>query len=107
MSPDNGATGGQYGDADLSGVVDFDDLNAWLDRPVPGWAGADWDGTGVVDFDDLNLWLDRPTVFPGEVGEHAGGGGLAAVPEPSTIALMGLAVPALALWKRKKTSNQR
>ncbi|MCC7291208.1 MAG: hypothetical protein IT449_03990 [Phycisphaerales bacterium] len=46
----------EYGDADLDGDVDADDLatvNANLGQSGLGWCGGDFDGDGAVDADDV------------------------------------------------------
>ena len=48
--------GAEYGDADLSGAVDFDDffsLQLGWGRPDPGWAQGNFDGDDDTDFDDF------------------------------------------------------
>ena len=47
-----------YGDADFSGVVDFDDYvraDSGFNNNRGGWMNGDFDGSGVVDFDDYVL----------------------------------------------------
>jgi hypothetical protein len=50
-----------YGDADLSGVVDGVDFNAWYTRRFTSgasasWATGDFNGDNSVDVRDFNLW---------------------------------------------------
>ncbi len=48
----------EYGDADLDGDVDADDLatvNANLGQSGLGWCGGDFDGDGAVDADDVAI----------------------------------------------------
>ena len=50
------------GDADLSGTVDFLDLNKWSENRFTAsaaWCSGDWDASGFVDFLDLNLWSEN------------------------------------------------
>ena len=47
------------GDADLSGVVDFLDLNIWSQNRFSNKAAfcsGDFDASGFIDFVDLNIW---------------------------------------------------
>lgn len=56
--------GTDYGDADLDGAIDANDINAiasaW--NGTIGWAGGDFDGNGISDFADLLMiargWTD-------------------------------------------------
>jgi hypothetical protein len=88
-----------YGDADLSGAVDFDnDYILWQTgylNGYTGWVYGDFNHDGVVDFDnDYILWqtlfLNQP-VLPGSS---------TAVPEPGTLALVLLG--GLCLLRRRR-----
>ncbi|MCA9263336.1 MAG: lamin tail domain-containing protein [Planctomycetales bacterium] len=49
-----------YGDANLDGVVDGEDLGNWMDNRFQdgtGWATADFNGDGLTDGKDFNAWL--------------------------------------------------
>jgi len=79
-----------YGDADLSGTVDFDnDYILWQTgflNGYTGWVYGDFNHDGVVDFDnDYILWqtlfLNQPTL-PAAAES--------AVPEPATLVLLAL-----------------
>lgn len=87
----------QYGDADLDGGVGGLDYTAWRVRAGTGWANGDFDGDGGVGGLDYTLWRTRPTAYPTTVGPH--GSELNAVPEPTTVVLLALALPALAFTK--------
>jgi matrixin len=80
------------GDLDGSGFVGIDDLNivlgAWNQSVPPGNALADPSGDGFVGIDDLNIVLGN---WNAGTPPTAG----AAIPEPGTLALLGLALPAL------------
>jgi hypothetical protein len=53
--------GAALGDANLDGVVDGSDFNAWNDNRLQScytsWSGGDFTGDGVTDGSDFNLWL--------------------------------------------------
>ncbi len=98
-----------YGDADLSGNVNTDDFNLFLDgfngNAAPDWLFGDFDYSGGVNTDDFNIFLDGfnyngPQLFTS--GGGGSGGGKAVVPEPSVLALALFgAVGALARRHRK------
>ncbi|MFV2069661.1 MAG: PEP-CTERM sorting domain-containing protein [Pirellulales bacterium] len=105
---DNLAVSSLTGDMDLDGDADFDDIATFVlgintpdayasDFGVPAWWAGDTDGDGDLDFDDI----------PGFVSILGGGnrvGVSAAVPEPSTLALFGLAVVSgLISWRRVRS----
>lgn len=103
-----------YGDADLSGYVDSGDYGLWVitkTSPNPTissltggpveWVDGDFDQSGTVDSGDYGLWVisktspyNTPLGFnPSAVGLAATAaspsiGGVAAVPEPGTLALL-------------------
>jgi len=46
------------GDADLNGIIDFDDyahIDEGFNAGLTGWANGDFNGDGVIDFDDYAL----------------------------------------------------
>lgn len=73
------------GDYDGSGIVDAGDYNVWKGNFGSAFAGADGNGNGIVDAADYTVWRDH-------LGQMAGSGSLASVPEPSALwlALAGL-----------------
>jgi len=88
-----------YGDADLSGFVDNSDYGLWSaaylqsqSQVYPGrgveWIDGDWDQSGFVDNSDYGLWSAnylQPALYsPAPVVPSAA----AAVPEPTTLALL-------------------
>ena len=77
------------GDANLDGKVDINDLTivlAHYGQTGTTWAQGEFTGDGTVDINDLTIVLAH-------YGQTAGAsvGGMAAVPEPSTLALIGVA----------------
>jgi hypothetical protein len=91
------------GDADLNGVDNFADYSAvtgnYLVPGTFGWADGDFDGNGTVNFADYSLVTANYLVAgfnynvgPTSPGAGSGGGlGASSVPEPASIALLGLA----------------
>jgi len=94
------------GDATLNGTVDVGDLavlGANYNTSGKNWAKADFTGNGVVDVGDLAVLganynqsggSNTPLTATGVVDTPGAGAGLgsAAVPEPASIALLGLAL---------------
>jgi hypothetical protein len=118
------------GDANLDGVVNDDDVTivgATYAPSVsqPSWALGDFDYNGFVDDDDVTLLgvfydpsavpidrlsaeaLDSPPAAPrGNPRVAPGANGVAAVPEPTTVSLLGAMLGACAIgmvWRRNKT----
>jgi hypothetical protein len=82
------------GDFNLDDVADDDDLILW--NMSVGRSGldlaADADGNGVVDGADFLIWQ-------GNYGATLGGAGVG-VPEPTAVALVGLAAAAISRLRR-------
>ena len=89
----------RLGDANLDGIVDGLDYNAWADRfGKPGnWSQGDFNHDGVVDGLDYTAWADHFSAGSAEVPR------LALVPEPSAIVLTGIG--GLLLAATAKTSR--
>jgi len=107
------------GDADLSGSVDFNDLNYVVgDYGMTGahWSDGDFNYDGTVDFSDLNYVIGNyGGVLPGELniaGSHLDAAGIAelsaagvhVVPEPGTFALLACGLIGLLTyaWRKRK-----
>jgi len=75
------------GDYNGNGVVDAADYTVWRDTLGQSGSGlaADGDGNGVVDSGDYDVWK---TNFGQHAGSGTGASANAAVPEPSTWALL-------------------
>jgi formylglycine-generating enzyme required for sulfatase activity len=79
------------GDANGDGKVDINDLTIVLtnyDRTAMAWSQGEFTGSGTVDINDLTIVL-------ADFGTTYGSAGIAAVPEPSALLLMGLGVVSL------------
>ena len=87
------------GDANLDGTVDINDLSIVLanyDQTGMTWSQGDFTGTGTVDINDLTIVLANYNATLGV--------GLAAVPEPSCVVLLGVGtVSLMAFALRKRT----
>jgi hypothetical protein len=102
------------GDTNLDGVVDDLDvtiLNALYAPgvPQPEWALGDFDYNGFVDDADVtlqNVFYD-PTAEPLLAPVISGAGTVAAVPEPSGIALLGAACGAVLFAVRRRVQRRR
>ncbi len=99
------------GDANLDGVVNDDDVTIVGATYAPGvaqphWALGDFDYNGFVDDDDVTLLgvFYDPAAAPAPVAVVQG---VAAVPEPSTLALAALAAGTSALGIAKRRRAKR
>jgi len=108
-----------YGDADLSGIVDSDDLFillSGLGSTSAVWSDGDFDYNGIVNSDDLftllsalGSSLQSLTLFYNGALDSASLGmlsahGVTVVPEPATLGLLICAASALAAacWQRRQ-----
>ena len=87
------------GDANGDGRVDINDLSIVLasfgKTAGMSWLTGDFTGDGKVDVNDLTIVLTN-------FGRPASSAGLSAVPEPSSLLLLGIgAVALLALWRKR------
>ena len=94
----NNIFGTEYGDANLDGMINLTDFNALAAnfKQVGGWAQGDFNGSGFIDMDDFNILSLN---FGFGVSEDLGELSLLALPEPASIALLGLG--AVALLRRR------
>jgi hypothetical protein len=83
------------GDFDGDHMVDGDDLQVW--KNSFGATGADADGDGDTDGADFLVWQRQ-------VGATAATAAVAAIPEPASLCLAGLAAAALAAARRARAS---
>jgi autotransporter-associated beta strand protein len=112
-----------YGDADLDGDVDGNDVGAWAvnftgsgGSSTKTWIQGDWDYDGDVDGNDVGRWAVNFTGSGGGVLNitNAAPGAIAAleamgftvVPEPTGLALLGLGGLAVAGRRRRVQQNR-
>ncbi|MEX2137812.1 MAG: PEP-CTERM sorting domain-containing protein [Pirellulales bacterium] len=93
------------GDANLDGVVNDDDVTIVSATYAPGvaqpsWALGDFDYNGFVDDDDITLLgvFYNPAAPPLAAPVDGAAAGVAAVPEPASLALFALGGIAIAFW---------
>ena len=107
-----------YGDADLSGTVDFSDLGIVISNygmtSGATWSQGDFNYDGAVDFSDLgiviaNYGISLPSQFDpagaqGGPRVPMGGGTGSAVPEPGTLAMLAAGLIGLLAyaWRKRK-----
>lgn len=84
------------GDYDQNGSVGPEDYDVWKTNFGTNFADADGNGNGIVDAADYTVWRDN---------FGAGGGSLAAVPEPSGMMLLAVAGVLLGWRKREKPAS--
>ena len=74
-----------HGDANMNGVVEFEDFLALSGafETDGGWAGGDFDGSGLTDFDDF-------LTLSGNFGQTVTA--VASVPEPASFVLLSLSL---------------
>ncbi|MBL9161313.1 MAG: PEP-CTERM sorting domain-containing protein [Planctomycetaceae bacterium] len=88
------------GDADMDGDVDDDDLLSWRSGyggDGLGPANGDYSGDNLADGSDFLVWQRHRN--------GAAGSPVAAVPEPSTLAVSGMAIGALAWVRRRRVER--
>jgi hypothetical protein len=108
------------GDANLDGVVNDDDVTIVGATyapgvPQPSWALGDFDYNGFVDDDDITLlgaFYDpsaEPLITPAALGSGEGvsGAGVAAVPEPGTLVLLGILLALTIAWRSWGAATRR
>ena len=105
------------GDANLDGVVDIKDLQALANhwqQPATDWSQADFDGNGIVALQDLQAIANHWQNGVGAPGQGSGEsfsealallpqlGGTSSVPEPMSLAVLGLGTVSLMMRRRRQ-----
>jgi hypothetical protein len=99
-----------YGDADLSGTVDFTDLGIVIANygmtSGATWSQGDFNYDGTVDFTDLgiviaNYGISLPSDLAAGSIPHGSG---SAVPEPGTLAMLVSALLGLLAYAMRKSA---
>ena len=87
----------RLGDISQDGVIDIGDFTLWSDAFGTTGVGlpADLSNDGEVDIGDFTIWSDN---FGNTSGAGGNGAGVASVPEPSAVALLGLGVCGLLVY---------
>lgn len=99
--------GGLAGDFNGDARVDGTDFLAWqraFNSSVAPGTGADGSGNGIVDAADLALWKANFGT-PAAVGAAAGA--VAAVPEPTTVALGVMAAASCLAFRQRRSASVR
>jgi len=98
----HGIIGTTYGDADLDGIISFDDfsLASLSFGQNAGWSSGDFDGDGINDMGDFSLLATHYGMVTPLF--HTG-----AVPEPSTSILIALLAPIVLKSRRVRASRKK
>ncbi len=93
-----------YGDADADGDVDLDDFRLLKDAfgatGVGAWSQGDFTGDGAVDLTDFRILKDNFGAFVPPPA--AGSTPVTPIPEPATLATLGVGIGSLAGYAAKK-----
>jgi hypothetical protein len=99
------------GDANLDGQINVDDYGR-IDLNIPlgtsGWFNGDFNYDGKINVDDygiidFNVGIQGTPFFAGSsAGAASGLGGVSAVPEPASIALIAIGAGAIVAGRRRR-----